>query len=100
MLITSFYNMADTFFVGRIDTQATGAVGIVFSVMAIIQAVGFFFGHGSGNFISRKLGAKETEEAEKMAAVGFFTAFIAGIVLMVLSSTLGAPSLSYIRQIK
>lgn len=72
MLITSFYNMVDTFFVGKINTQATGAVGIVFSVMAIIQAVGFFFGHGSGNYISRKLGAKETEEAEKMAAVGFF----------------------------
>ncbi len=82
MLITSFYNMVDTFFVGRIDTQATGAVGIVFSVMAIIQAVGFFFGHGSGNYISRKLGAKETEEAGKMAAVGFFTAFIAGVLLM------------------
>lgn len=82
MLITSFYNMVDTFFVGRIDTQATGAVGIVFSVMAVIQAVGFFFGHGSGNYISRKLGAKETEEAEKMAAVGFFMAFIAGILLM------------------
>jgi len=82
MLITSFYNMVDTFFVGRIDTQATGAVGIVFSVMAIIQAVGFFFGHGSGNYISRKLGAQETEEAEKMAAVGFFTAFAAGVVLM------------------
>lgn len=82
MLITSFYNMVDTFFVGRIDTQATGAVGIVFSVMAIIQAVGFFFGHGSGNYISRKLGAKEMEEAEKMAAVGFFTAFIAGVILM------------------
>lgn len=82
MLITSFYNMVDTFFVGRINTQATGAVGIVFSVMAIIQAVGFFFGHGSGNYISRKLGAKETEEAEKMAAVGFFSAFAAGVVLM------------------
>lgn len=82
MLITSFYNMVDTFFVGKINTQATGAVGIVFSVMAIIQAVGFFFGHGSGNFISRKLGAKETEEAEKMAAVGFFSAFEAGVVLM------------------
>lgn len=82
MLITSFYNMADTFFVGKINTQATGAVGIVFSVMAIIQAVGFFFGHGSGNYISRKLGAQEMEEAEKMAAVGFFSAFIAGIVLM------------------
>ncbi len=83
MLITSFYNMVDTFFVGKLSTQATAAVGIVFSLMAIIQAVGFFFGHGSGNYISRKLGAGETEEAEKMAAVGFFSAFLAGIVLMI-----------------
>lgn len=82
MLITSFYNMADTFFVGKINTQATGAVGVVFSMMAIIQAIGFFFGHGSGNYISRKLGSGEMDEAEKMSAVGFFSAFIAGIVLM------------------
>ena len=50
MLVTSFYNMADTYFVGKINTQSTAAVGIVFSVMSIIQAVGFFFGHGSGNY--------------------------------------------------
>ena len=55
MMVTSFYNMADTFFVGKIDTSATAAVGIVFPVMAIIQALGFFCGHGSGNSISRKL---------------------------------------------
>lgn len=55
MLITSFYNMADTFFVGKLNTQSTAAVGVVFSLMAVIQAVGFFFGHGSGNYISRKL---------------------------------------------
>ncbi len=82
MLITSFYNMADTFFVGKINTQATGAVGVVFSMMAIIQAIGFFFGHGSGNYISRKLGSGEMDEAEKMSSVGFFSAFIAGIILM------------------
>ena len=82
MLVTSFYNMADTFFVGKLDTQSTAAVGVVFSLMAIIQAVGFFFGHGSGNYISRQLGAGNTEEAEKMSAVGFFTAFLAGIVIM------------------
>lgn len=81
MLVTSFYNMADTFFVGRINTQATAAVGVVFSVMALIQACGFFFGHGSGNFISRKLGAGEFEEAGKMASTGFFTAFLTGIIL-------------------
>ena len=82
MLVSSFYNMVDTMFVGKLNTQSTGAVGIAFAIMALIQAIGFFFGHGSGNYISRKLGAQEMEEAEKMAAVGFFLAFIAGIVLM------------------
>lgn len=81
MLITSFYVMADTYFVGKIDTQATAAVGISFSVMAIIQAFGFFFGHGSGNYISRKLGAKEYQCAERMASTGFFCAFIAGGII-------------------
>lgn len=84
MLVTSFYNMADTFFVGKLDTQSTAAVGVVFSIMAIIQAVGFFFGHGSGNYISRMLGSKQEEEAHTMAANGFFLAFLSGIVLMVL----------------
>ena len=83
MLVTSFYNMADTFFVGKINTQSTAAVGIVFSLMAVIQAVGFLFGHGSGNYISRKLGAGDIEEAEKMSSVGFFTSFLAGVVILI-----------------
>lgn len=78
MLVTAFYNMADTFFVGKIDTESTAAVGVVFSAMAIIQALGFFFGHGSGNYISRKLGEKEFEDASYMASTGFFSAFIFG----------------------
>ncbi len=82
MLVTSFYNMADTFFVGQIGTSATGGVGVVFSVMAIIQAFGFFFGHGSGNYVSRKLGSHEFEEASRMAATGFVSAFIMGLVIM------------------
>jgi len=84
MLVTSFYNMADTYFVGMIDTNATAAVGVVFSVMALIQACGFFFGHGSGNYISRKLGAGEYEEANSMAANGFFCAFFTGIIVAIL----------------
>ncbi len=81
MLVTAFYNMADTFFVGKINTQSTAAVGIVFTVMALIQSCGFFFGHGTGNYISRKLGAREYRDAEIMAATGFFLAFICGILL-------------------
>ena len=81
MLISSFYNMADTFFVGRIDTQSTAAVGVAFSIMAIIQALGFLFGHGSGNFISRRLGSGNTKEAETMASTGFFLSITCGILI-------------------
>lgn len=78
MLVTSFYNMADTFFVARIGTSATAAVGVSFALMAIIQAFGFFCGHGSGNYISRKMGQHRFDEAQQMAATGFFMAAGAG----------------------
>ena len=82
MLVTSFYNMADTFFVGMLKSNAaTGAVGVVFSMMAIIQAVGFFFGHGSGNYISRMLGQKNYKDASHMAATGFFCALGTGLII-------------------
>ncbi len=70
MLVTGLYNIADTFFVGKINTQATAAVGIVFSLMFFVQAMGYFFGHGSGNYISRELGARRHKNAEKMASTG------------------------------
>ncbi|WP_252198622.1 MATE family efflux transporter [Clostridium sp. MCC353] len=82
MLVSAFYNMADTFFVGKVSTQATAAIGVVFPYMALIQAVSFFFGHGSGNYISRALGRQETKDAEKMAANGFFSALIFGLLLL------------------
>ncbi len=81
MLVTSFYNMADTYFVSKINTQCTAAVGVVFSVMSAIQATGFFFGHGSGNYISRKLGARETSDARAMAATGFVYSFLFGALI-------------------
>ncbi|MCR5478214.1 MAG: MATE family efflux transporter [Lachnospiraceae bacterium] len=83
MLVTGIYNSADTYFVGRISTQATAAVGLVFSVMAIIQAMGFFCGHGSGNYLARKLGSGEHEEAERMASTGFALALIIGVSIAV-----------------
>ena len=82
VLITSIYNLADTAFVGKISTQATGAVGVVFAYMSLIQAFAFFFGHGAGNFISRALGAKESGKAEAMAANGFVSCFLCGILFM------------------
>lgn len=84
MLVTGIYNTADTFFVGKISTQATAAVGLVFSVMAIIQALGFFCGHGSGNFLSRKLGSGDRKEADEMASTGFAVSLILGVTVAAL----------------
>lgn len=92
MMVTAAYNMADTFFVGMLKSNAaTGAVGVVFSLMAIIQAMGFFFGHGSGNFISMELGRQNTEHASEMAATGVVCAFFAGGVLLVLGEIFPEP---------
>lgn len=91
MLVTSLYNIADTFFVGQLDTQSTAAVGVVFPVMFFIQAFGFFFGHGSGNYISRELGAKRHGNAETMASTGFVYSLAAGTVTMAVGLSMIKP---------
>lgn len=80
MVVTALYNVVDAAFVGHLSTEATAGIGIAFAYMTFIQAVGFFFGHGSGNHISRALGARHREDAGVMASVGFFTPLIIGAV--------------------
>ncbi len=100
MLVTSMYNMADTFFVSQLGKSASGAVGVVFSLMAIIQAIGFTLGMGAGNVISRMLGVKDYDKANSLASCSFFTALGCGILLAVsgiifiepLMNSLGATS--------
>lgn len=102
MVTTALYNVVDAAFIGHLNTQGTegtAGVGISFAYMTFIQALGFFFGHGSGNFISRALGAKDVSSASVMATVGFVTPFLLGTVaalcflpnLSWLSRLLGAP---------
>ncbi|MGN0983492.1 MAG: MATE family efflux transporter [Gemmiger sp.] len=84
MLVTNLYNMADTWFVGRIGTSASGATGVVFGLMAIIQAVGFMLGHGAGSHISRQLGAKHLERARVFSATSFYWSIGLGLVITLL----------------
>ena len=84
MLITNLYNMVDTWFVSQLGTSATGAVGVVFGLMAIIQAFGFMFGHGAGSNISRLLGAHEKERAKAFSATGFYLAVGAGVLIAII----------------
>ena len=84
MLVTNLYNMADTYFVGKLGTSATGATGVVFGLMAILQACGFMYGHGAGTVVSRRLGAGKREEASEYATMGFVASFSTAILVMLL----------------
>ena len=96
MLITSIYSLVDTYFVGNIDTQSTAALGIVFSYMALVQAFSFFFGHGSGNYISRALGSRNMAGAGSMAACGFFTAIVTGCLFAIVGFIYTRPLLRFL----
>ncbi len=93
MVTTSLYNVVDAMFVGRLSTEATAAIGICFAYMTFVQAMGFFFGHGSGNYISRALGGEQFDNAGHMASVGFFSSLIVG-ALSGLSGLLWLPQLA------
>ena len=83
-LVSTLYNAADTFFVGQISTSASAAVGVALSLQAVIQAIGFFFGQGSGNNMSRQLGSHHEDTAEVLASTGFFSSLILSVLVMVL----------------
>ncbi len=91
MFVTSIYNMADSYFVGQISTSASGATGVVLGLMAILQAIGFMFGHGSGSIISRKLGQKDIDSASKFSATGFYSALFSGFAILILGSIFLTP---------
>ena len=81
MLVTNIYNLVDTAFVGTLGTSASGAVGVVFGFMAIIQAFGFLFGQGSGSIVSRLLGSRNIEDASKTASTAFLLSFASGLII-------------------
>lgn len=83
-LVSTLYNAADTFFVGQISTSASAAVGVALSLQAVIQAIGFFFGQGSGNNMSRQLGSHHEDTAEVLASTGFFSSLILSVLVTVL----------------
>lgn len=85
MMVTNIYNLVDTAFVGTLGTSQSGATGIVFGYMAILQALAFMCGQGAGSIMSRKLGAKQLEEATRYTSTGFFLSFGLGMLMAILS---------------
>ena len=96
MMVTNIYNLADSYFVSQLGTSASGAIGIVFSLMAILQALGFMLGHGSGSIISRKLGSNDAPSASKFASTSFFLAIAGGTVLGVICIIFISPLMRFL----
>lgn len=96
MLVTGIYNMADTYFVSRLGTEASAAVGIMFPVMSIIQACGFTLGMGSASLISRKLGERKNEEANVIASTGFFSAILIGIIIAIFCTLFSSTLMTFV----
>lgn len=96
MLVTAIYNMADTFFVSHINTQASAAVGIVFPIMSIIQACGFTLGMGSGSLVSVRLGQKRNDEANVIASTALFAALGFGVLITIFGNLFADQFLSLV----
>ena len=82
-IVLSIYGMADLFFVSRLGPNASAAVGIVFSILTMVQAVASMLGVGAGNIISRSLGAGDSSKADIVASVTFFFSIAIGTILMI-----------------
>lgn len=83
MLITSIYNMADTYFVGTLGESAQAATGVLYTLQAIIQGIAFMLGHGGGTFISKYLAARDTDKATSYISSAFFSGGLIGILIMI-----------------
>lgn len=96
MLVTSLYNMADTYFVGTLGESPQAATGILFTLQAIIQAVAFMLGQGSGTMVSKALADRNKEEASEYVSTGFFAGLFVGTAFLALGLLFLNPLLRFL----
>ena len=81
MMITMIYNLVDAFFVGKLGTSASAAIGVVLGVQSIFQAFGFMMGHGAGSQISIRLGEGDKDAADRLFSTAFFHALVISVIV-------------------
>jgi putative MATE family efflux protein len=84
MMITMIYNLVDAYFVGKLGTSASAAIGVVLGVQSIFQAFGFMMGHGAGSQISVRLGEGDRDAADRLFSTAFFHALVISVIVGVL----------------
>lgn len=83
MLITVIYNITDTFFIGLLgNPMMIAAIGVSFTITSIIQATGFLIGYGSGNYMSKKIGEEDLDEAEETSTLAIALSILIGVIIL------------------
>lgn len=82
-LITTVYNLVDTYFVSTLGTNATAAVGVNSSLERMITVIGSLIGAGACSYIARLLGAKDDEHANRVLSTSFFTGLGMGVMFLI-----------------
>ncbi len=83
MLVSAIYNITDTFYVAHLGPSAAGAVGVVFSLMSLIQALGMGVGMGAASMVSRCLGRRDTQTASRYVSSAFFFGAFIGLCIFI-----------------
>ena len=96
MLITNLYNMADTYFVGQLGDSQQGAIGVLFTLQSIIQAMAFMLGHGSGSFVAKELADKDVDKASEYVSSAFFLGGALGVIFSVISLCVLSPFMKFL----
>lgn len=94
-LVSMIYNLADTYFVGKLDDPVqNAAVTLAAPAMTLFYAITNLFGVGASSLMSRSLGEKKPEKVKKAAATGIWCGFVLAVLLSVVTLVFNRQTLS------
>lgn len=85
MMVNAIYNLVDAYFVGGLGTSQMGAISVVYPLGQIVVGLGLLFGNGSASYLSRLLGNREQEQADRVASTALYSSVAVGAVMIIFS---------------
>ena len=93
MMVNAIYNLVDAYFVGGLGTSQMGAISVVYPLGQIVVGLGLLFGNGSASYLSRLLGNRDQEQADRVASTALYSSVAVGAVLIIFSMIFLRPIL-------
>ena len=85
MLINALYNLVDAYFVGGLGESQMAAISVVYPLGQVVVGLGLLFGNGAASYISRLLGQRNKDQANKVASTALYSSLVVGAIMIVLS---------------